>query len=303
MRWQMKCVVDNVKGLVPFQAPLRRLKRRVVPYRSSFSRASYAIGEGLVQARWLREAFGSLEGKSILEIGTGWEPLVPMLFSLCGSGRVYLTDQTALLDEHTLAGGLESFRQNRQLILDGLHISQAEFDARFGGSLGSASQFLEAKGFVYLAPCDCRSLPLASASLDAITSRSVFEHIPPPVIEDILKESLRLLTPGGLLCHFIDNSDHWEHVDPKISRVNFLQFSDRAFSLTHLNGLHYQNRLRHSQYLEILQSCGFEVLRAEKRVDAGSVEALKHLSLAPRFQQFPVEDLAAIDSYLLARKR
>jgi SAM-dependent methyltransferase len=183
-----------------------------------------------------------------------------------------------------------------------LKVQPEEFDAKFARGIESEEEFLGNNGFVYLAPCDCRGLPLESSTLDAITSRSVFEHIPPPVIKDILKESYRLLTPGGLVCHFVDNSDHWEHGDKRISRVNFLRFSDRTFRFTYLNSLNYQNRLRHSEYVEMLQECGFEILREERIVDAGGMEALKTLPLAPRFRSFGAEDLATKDSYLLARK-
>ena len=305
MRWQMKCLIDNCKGLVPFQNTLRTLKRRVIPYRPSLSRGAFAIEEGLIQVQWLRENLGTLEGKKILEIGSGWELLLPMLFSLCRTDRVFLTDLTALLDKYTLAGGLESFRHNRRRILDTLHLDAAEFDERFGAGtedIESENRFLAKNGMVYLAPCDCRHLPLEDASLDAITSRSVFEHIPRPVIEEILTESYRLLTPGGLVCHFVDNSDHWEHGDKTISRVNFLRFSDRAFRLTYLNSLNYQNRLRHNEYVDMLLKCGFEIVRAERNVDPAALQALKTLPLAPQFLRFPAEDLATMDSYLLARK-
>lgn len=302
MRWQTKCLIDNCKGLVPFQNSLRRLKRSVIPYQPIFSRGAYAIEEGLIQIRWLREALGTLQGKRILEIGSGWELLVPMLFSLCRTERVYLTDLTALLDKYTLEGGLVSFRRNRRQILDALALAPEEFDRKFGSDIVSERGFLESNGFVYLAPCDCRHLALEDSSLDAITSRSVFEHISRPVIAEILKESYRLLTPGGLVCHFIDNSDHWQHGDKTISRVNFLRFSDRAFRFTHLNSLNYQNRLRHSEYVDMLRAAGFEIVRAEPRVDSGAVEALKTLPLAPPFKEFSLEDLATMDSYLLARK-
>jgi SAM-dependent methyltransferase len=302
MRWQVKCLIDNCKGLVPFQHTLRKFKRRLVPYQPSLSRGAYAIDEGMIQVEWIHEVLGTLEGKIILEIGTGWELLLPMLFSLCRAQRVYLTDQTALLDRFTLAGGLESFRSNRDKILGRLNLRADEFDGKFANGIESEEEFLRNNGFIYLAPCDCRRLPLEDSSLDVITSRSVFEHIPRGVIADILRESYRLLKPGGLVCHFVDNSDHWEHGDKSISGVNFLRFSDRTFRFTYLNSLNYQNRLRHSEYVQMLRDRGFEILRAERIMDAGGVEALKTLPLAPRFRSFPVEDLAAKDSYLLARK-
>src|SRR5262249_26083967 len=128
------------------------------------------------------------------------------------------------------------------------------------------------------------------------------EHIPRPVLQDILKECFRLLTPGGVVCHFIDNSDHWEHGDKSISRVNFLQFSDRAFRLTYLNSLNYQNRLRHSEYVSLLRACGFEIVKEHRNVDPKALLALDNLPLSPQFSRFSKQDLATMDSYLLARK-
>ena len=303
MRWQVKCLIDNCKGLFPFQNAWRRFKRRVTPYRTSLERAAFAIDEGTVQIQWLREALGTLAGKSILEVGSGWELLLPMQFSLCGAERVYLTDLTALVDSATLAGGLQCLRHYRDRFLPKLGVDAAEFERQFGGDVGSPEEFLRRHRLVYLAPCDCRHLTLADASLDAVTSRSVLEHIPREVIVDIVRESHRLLKPGGVMCHFIDNSDHWQHVDRSISRVNFLRYSDRVFRLTYLNELNYHNRLRHSEYRTILEDGGFEIVREKAWVDPAMLEVLKTLPLAPRFRGFSKEDLATTDSYLLARKK
>lgn len=302
MRWQTKCLIDNCKGLIPFQKAMRKLKRRIVPYHTCLPRGAYAISEGLLQIQWLRDTLGTLEGKTILEIGSGWELLIPMLFSLCGVERVYLTDLTPLLDKETLAGSLESFRANKKPILDALRTDAHDFDSRFSSEIDSVEEFLADHRFVYLAPCDCRNLSLKSSTLDVVTSRSVLEHIPPPVVEGIFQESYRLLKPGGLVCHFVDNSDHWEHGDKSISRVNFLRYSDRTFRLTYLNSLNYQNRLRHSQYIDMLRRAGFDLLRAEPVIDARAVKALDTLPLSAAFRRFSAEDLATTDSYLLARK-
>jgi SAM-dependent methyltransferase len=302
MRWQAKCLIDNCKGMLPFQAKLRALKRKIVPYQPSLSRGAYAIEEGAIQIRWLSEALGTLERKTVLEIGSGWEPLIPLLFSLCRAGRVYLTDLTCLLDKDTLRGAVQIFASNEDRILKTLNIDPLDFASTFQKEPSSAADFLEQHRFTNLAPCDCRHLDLPGSILDIVTSRSVFEHIPPSIIEEILRESYRLLKPGGLMCHFIDNSDHWEHGDKRITRVNFLRFGDRAFRLTHLNSLNYHNRLRHTEYVEMLQKCGFELLRAERTIDARSLAAIATLPLAPRFQRFDAEELATVDSRLLARK-
>jgi SAM-dependent methyltransferase len=302
MGWQVKWLIDCCKGMLPFQSELRRLKRRIVPYQAQFSRGASAIDEGLIQIQWLTEAAGTLEGKTVLEIGSGWEPLIPMLFSLCGAGHVYLTDSTRLLDLDTLRGSVESFRSNERRIVETLKLAPGDFSKAFQSEPSSVGEFLDRHRFTYLAPCDCRHLALADSSLDIVTSRSVFEHIPPPVIGEIMTEAYRLLRPGGLMCHFIDNSDHWEHGDKGISRVNFLRFGDRAFRWTYLNPLNYTNRLRHAEYVEMFQNRGFEMVRKERTIDAPSVKALETLPLAPQFRRFSAEELATVDSFLLARK-
>jgi hypothetical protein len=52
----------------------------------------------------------------------------------------------------------------------------------------------------------------------------------------------------------------------------------------------------------MLRKAGFEILRADKVVDRGSIEALKTLPLDEQFRRFTIEDLASLTSYLLAEK-
>jgi SAM-dependent methyltransferase len=296
MRWQTKCLLDNCKAVLPFQNSLRTLKRRMVPYRPSLSRGSHAIAEGLMQIEWLEQALGSVAGRTILEIGSGWEPILPVLFSLHGAAKICLTDQTRLLDLDTVHAALEVIEANAGVISGRTGITPKTFKP------SSVEEFLTSFRLAYLAPCDCRSLSLSPASVDAVISRSVFEHIPGAIIQSILAESYRVLRPGGVACHFVDNSDHWQHRDNRISRVNFLRYSDAAFRWTCLNEQNYQNRLRHPEYVAILRACGFDILRAEGIVDQSAVEALRELPLDTRFNGFSPQDLATVDSYLLAQK-
>lgn len=51
------------------------------------------------------------------------------------------------------------------------------FDAMFSAPVVSREEFFAHYKLVRLAPADCQILQLESASIDALTSRSVFEHI------------------------------------------------------------------------------------------------------------------------------
>jgi len=301
--WYLKCVVDSCKALIPFQNQIRDVKYRLVPYAGDPWISESTIRQGLDQIANIR-AVRTLEGSVVLEVGSGWQPFIPTLFSLAGASRVYLTDLRRLLQPASFRTAMESMRLHRKLIVDSLQISENTFDETVawkpGESLSAAFRRLRLE---YLAPCDCRKLALPDQSIDIVISRAVLEHVPPQVIQDIFYESYRLLKPQfGLACHYVDNSDHWQHGDNSISRVNFLRFPNSVFRWTYLNGLNYQNRLRHSEYVEMLRKAGFEIQRADRDVDSGSLEALKTLPIDDRFRRFAVDDLAALTSYLLARK-
>jgi hypothetical protein len=136
-----------------------------------------------------------------------------------------------------------------------------------------------------------------------VTSRTVLEHVPPPVVAAIFHEARRVLRPGGLMLHDIDHSDHWSHRDQRLSAVNFLQYPDWLFRLTCANPQNYQNRLRHSEYIGMLGNAGFLVKRQQCTVNSGCVTVLSKMRIARRFRSFDPADLATTCSILLAEPR
>jgi SAM-dependent methyltransferase len=302
MRWQAKCVIDNAKALLPFQAQLRRIKDRLSPYQSNRDDDIATIAQGIRQVQWV-SAVRPLDGAAVLEVGSGWQPMIPMLFSLAGAARVFLTDLNVLLRPDTFAAALRAVRAQRQTILDSLKVDPALFDHALRDDPGAPmAGRLEELRLLYLAPCDCRKLNLQAESVDVVTSRACLEHIPPDVLEDIFRESHRLLKPGGLACHWVDPSDHWEHHDKRLSRINFLKYPDSVFRWTYINPLNYQNRLRHPEYAQLLAQTGFRIVREAREVDEASLRALSNMRVAERFRKFSDEDLATVDSLFLAIK-
>jgi SAM-dependent methyltransferase len=303
MNWRTKCAIDNAKGILPFQAQLRRLKDRISPYQPNFRRDLETIVQGIRQVEWVSEVL-PIPGASVLEIGSGWQPIVPLLYSLAGASQVVLTDLNVLLRSDTFAATLHSLRSQRQVISDGLNLDPKILDYALREDPGASMEArLKEMHLVYMAPCDCRNLNLSAASLDVVTSRNCLEHIPPGVLQEIFHESYRLLKPGGVACHLVDHSDHWEHHDKSLSRVNFLKYSDSVFRWTYIfNSLNYQNRLRHPEYVQMLHKAGFRLAREERSVDEASLRDLPQMQLAGRFRGFFKEDLATIESLLLAVK-
>lgn len=294
--------MDSVKGILPFQSRLRALKYKLIPYPGDPANERSTIEQGILQVEWVRQV-RRWEGIVVMEIGTGWQPLIPAVFSLAGAGEVILADANRLLTASSFHSALEGLRREKGMLVQRLGLGEQHFDQAMDWKPEQGlEEGLRRFRMRYLAPCDCRKLDLPDGSVDLVTSRAVMEHIPPQVIQDIFIESFRLLRPGGFTQHIVDNSDHWEFRDPRLSRVNFLRFSDGVFRWTYLNSLNYQNRLRHPQYLEMLRKAGFHVVREEGAVDAASVEALKTLPLDTQFRRFSPADLAAITTSVLAEK-
>ena len=302
MRWYTKCALDNLKGLVPARDVFRKYKRRLVPYRSSAGRANLAIQEGIQLIDFIRSS-REITGAVCLEIGTGWEILIPVLFSLCGAKQVILTDLHRLCSDETVASAITALKRNRHAIATGLGLDTGIVDRRLASAPNRLGDFLSEFRLEYLAPCDCAALPIPDSSVDIVYSRAVLEHIHPAVLEAIFRESRRVLDEAGLSCHFIDPSDHWQHGDQRISRINFLRYSDGVFRWTYLNSLNYQNRLRHSEYVRLFERSGFEIIREHRTVDRDAVQFARTARLAAKFRHFAPEDLATVDSFFLARPR
>ncbi len=303
MRWGWRCVLDNWKGILPFRNQLRELKWRFRPYRRDSERDTVAVQQGLRQIEWAR-SIRPIESLAVMEIGSGWQPLIPVLFSLAGATRVLVTDLNPLCSPATWLATLDALAANRSLILEGLGVSEAALDEALTWEPSwSLNEVFRRLRLEYWAPCDCRKMDLPDGSLDLITSRAVLEHIPPEVIREIFLECRRLLRQGALMCHVIDNSDHWAHRDGHISKVNFLKYPDAVFRWTYLNALNYQNRLRHPEYIEILDRAGFDIVREERVIDPAALVALSTLPLSERFRRFSTEDLATVTSFVMASPR
>lgn len=292
--WQLLCMIDGAKALLPFQERLRRWKDSAVGYNRDAAKDRATLRDGLKMLQWL----GDVRGRTVLEIGTGWQPMLPVLYSLAGA-RVLTADLHRLIRPETFQAALDAVAELEAEICGQLAIEpeRLRLAVRPFGDYRARMQEL---GISYLAPCDCRFLPLRSGSVDIFASRAVLEHIPPPVLEEILREAARVLRPEGRMLHLIDYSDHWSHRDRRISAVHFLRHPDWLFRLICLHPQNYHNRLRHAEFLHLIRAAGFAVQREHRRVDQRALEALGRMEIQPRFRRFPPEELATTEGLILS---
>lgn len=156
---------------------------------------------------------------------------------------------------------------------------------------------LEKFGIKYAAPFDASSTGLRSESFDACISTNTLEHIPPKDIENIFHEIYRILKPGGVVSAVIDYSDHYAHTDDGISLLNFLKFDSCVWEEKFNHRSHYQNRLRHYDYINIFRGCHFRILNDE----ANNFQANTDEQLAEKFKGAP-SSWAATSGYFVLTK-
>jgi len=301
MGWKAKWAKDSLKAFLPFQPLLRAAKRKLQPYESNPANDDYAFLQGLQMIQLLREAGADLRGASLLEVGSGWKPIVPLLFSAAGCRPIILTDQEVLMDRQTFAATAAYLGSRACEIAEALGVEAEVIEAHFSRPIpDSLSGACEAYHVHYMAPYDMDQIP--SGSVDIIESRAVFEHISEKLLNQLLADCRRILSPSGMMCHCIDNSDHWEHQDKSIGRINFLQYPDEAVTILGLNPQNFQNRLRHYEYRGIFESLGFHVVRESSEVDESALRDARTMKLCARYRDVAPEELAILSSYFAVRR-
>jgi hypothetical protein len=100
----------------------------------------------------------------------------------------------------------------------------------------------------------------------------------------------------------IDMQDHYHWFDKSISVYNYLRFSDRIWNLLN-SPIHYQNRLRYSDYMRLASDAGLEIVAdhvSEPTPD--DFAALARVPLAERFRLYDERDLAIRGTSLIIRR-
>ena len=134
-------------------------------------------------------------------------------------------------------------------------------------------------GIEYRAPYDASKTDFTDKSWSACISTNTLEHIPKDSIIAIFSELFRTLKDDGIVSAKIDYSDHYAHTDKSISLLNYLKFDEETWEKYNHN-CHYQNRLRHYDYVEIFHRCGFVVIEedlsfSEENISAEIAESFK----------------------------
>jgi hypothetical protein len=258
---------------------------------------------------WILSQGREIEGKTIFEVGTGHIPVVPIGFFLMGAGDVITVDLNRRIDLQLFSEALQWISDRRQQVIDlyadvvdrGVLANRIDTIEKY---INNPLQFMSAANIRYIAPGDASNTGLSSESIDYHISNTVLEHIDGENILKIMSEAERLMKSDGLAIHFIDLSDHFQHQDSQINKINFLKYTEKEWLRIAGNNFAYCNRLRSSVYLELFDR--FKILKIAKEVDRESLSQLTsgEFIVDPEFAEMDREDLACTAlSICLAKSR
>jgi SAM-dependent methyltransferase len=255
----------------------------------------------------LRGAGFTCPGSRVVELGTGWYPTFPFCFYLSGVARVFSYDQNRHLRPDLSVACAELLAQDLETIatiagrpLEDVKRSQERLAASLGWSEGLEGA---TGGTVqYLAPADAARTDLPAGSVDLVFSNSVLEHVQTEAVAPLLREAARILKRGGLMFHSVNCGDHYAYVDPSISQLHYLRYSERSWRKWNNRFLH-QNRLRAADFIRSAEECSFRIEVNTARATETRLAELARVPVDPSFREaYTREELCITSVDFVARK-
>jgi SAM-dependent methyltransferase len=296
----MSAILSVLKNAIPFKRQLRALKRAIIPYQSDPENDVDLLEQCLRMIAALHQAGAEFHGAALVEIGTGWVPILPLVFHMAGINEVVTVDQERLMDRHTFLNAISVIRNNWERLIAESAAPPHLFDLARLPSRGepTIADLCRSAGISYRAPSDFMNLP--PASTDLITSRTVLEHIPEHLLREIFRHAKVILRPGGFMCHVIDMSDHFEHKNKSLSRLDMLRYGDAEWAAKIKDPQDYQNRLRRPDFVRILEETGWQILSIDGTPHPEALRDLQTMKIAPRYAAIDQNELAILTSLVVA---
>jgi len=289
MRWQIKAYTQLVLAHLPGGERINHLLQRANRRHTSDWYRGRIIGLTSMMAKYL-----DVDGKTVVEIGTGWDAINALMLYWLGAAKVYTYDHVPHARYElisTLVGQMSSLAEHVASTTSLPAALLRERAERLAAARDLPALFAAAN-IAYVAPGDGARTGLPDRSVDIVYSYAVLEHVPEPVIDGITEEAKRILKPGGIAFHEIGLQDHYADFDTSISTVNFLRYPEWWWSFLVRNNIQYINRLRAKEHIERFGRHGARVTVLESYADSRDLAALKSMKVDRRFAGMTHEELA-----------
>lgn len=305
-KWKLKAVVQKGISFLPNSEKANYFFQKHITKGVSLDDEHFSnkIGHSKDHISFFKKHGQTGPNKQIIELGSGWYPIVPLMMYLSNSGKVISVDIQSWMTKETQITTINKFIEwKEQGKLDKymvdfniekwnklLHIST-------NPSLYTFETINKTIGLQLLLQ-DARHLQLEDKSIDLICSNNTFEHIYEDVLSGILKEFSRVIKANGVMSHFIDLSDHFAHYDKSINIYNFLKYSSKRWGIID-NSIQPQNRLRFNDYRNIYKRLNIPI--TEESTRPGNIDEVKELKINKEFNHFSLEELAISHGYIISK--
>ena len=306
-KWVLKAFTQRCIGMMPARHRINRFFQERVTRSIQLTREDFEnhLRRDAIHLDTYESLAGKPLGGTVLEIGTGWHPILPIAFYLCGSGPLTTVDIAANLTashtQETIDAFLTAAHDGRlATLLPALRADRlAQFRTAAAEPWTTPAEFLAKNGITPLV--SAAPYPtLKDHSTQFIVSNVALEYLSREELAILFAEFARVLSPAGVMSHDSCLMDQYHAFDASISRLNFLRFSDRVWKVIS-NPLIPMSRLRSPEFIEAFQRAGFEVeLTNPTRV---SEEELQSVPLNERFRRFSSEDLRILRGCYVSRGR
>lgn len=213
----------------------------------------------------------NFENKKVVEIGSGWLPVLPYDLLFRYRSKEVLTFD---INEHYQSKNIKKFNR---------------YYAEHYPGTPSLVQALP-EGVKYFPNENIIDTQIESESIDVMITRNVLEHIPYGNLELIHKQAYQYLNRDGFIIHQISPSDHRAYSDKSLSPWDFLQYSGAEWDLIQTR-FDYHNRLRLPDYVSLFKNCGLKIVYLNYK----SARIGQHLpeKIHPDFIGYSQEELTA----------
>lgn len=298
MRWQYKYAIQRTLSAMPMNFGGYLNNWLSVHFGGQRKPQAWGFSNTLGMVALLDKIGFRVEGKRVVELGTGWDGSSALVLLSLGAESVSSFDLFRHLDQCLLDKSSRTFDDL------GPYTSKVfPFETDLPSVAGTCrAELIDMRKFHYFAPHDARATGLPSESADLYYSQAVLEHVDAKVLISIHSESLRILKPGGVCFHYVQPTMHAAWMDSKATGIDYLTCSDRQWRWLFENGIAHENRLRGVDHVRILQEAGFETIGVWNSIDEKALSALPTKKLAARFHHYTPEEIATDYCWIISRK-
>jgi SAM-dependent methyltransferase len=297
MDWRIKYGIQRALSLTPIFG--RQINHVLAERFAGLKNLKpWEVGNALAMVSVLRSQGFDPEGKIFVELGTGWTASAAMTLLGCGAAEVNSFDLYRHLIQKYQDRAMEWLGEIHKHI-DRTYPFEPDLTAE-------ASRFqmsrIQRDRFHYFAPHDATDTRLPDNMADCYYSLAVLEHVPKAVIANLLRESFRVLKPGGYCFHYVQPTMHAAWMDKNATGIDYLTCSDWQWRYLYDNDIAHECRLRGVDHIALLKDAGFELVHEWHTIDEKAMSLLPQKRLAPKFRGYTAEEICTNDIWLLGRK-